>query len=200
VGSSLRSFGPQDRAAVLELSRHALQQPQEQVGNPLWTTAEELESELSDWEVPPEETLFVDEVEAGCTLGESPRHPIANPLSPKASRDPHTPNVTHAVSWEESLNFALDERGYALPDLGFDRSHGLRSAVVRLGERRAILLAKLLHGVTVPALAPGQAWTQTFTCKSGTLTAVADATKVVAESDEGNNTATRTVTCLGFVT
>ena len=30
---------------------------------------------------------------------------------------------------------------------------GLRSAVVRLGERRAILLAKLLHGVTVPALA-----------------------------------------------
>jgi 4-hydroxybenzoate polyprenyltransferase len=42
---------------------------------------------------------------------------------------------------------------YALPDLGFDRTHGLRSAVVRLGERRAILLAKLLHGVTVPALA-----------------------------------------------
>jgi len=42
---------------------------------------------------------------------------------------------------------------YALPDLGFDRAHGLRSAVVRLGERRAILLAKLLHGVTVPALA-----------------------------------------------
>lgn len=42
---------------------------------------------------------------------------------------------------------------YALPDAGFDRTEGLRSAVVRLGERRAILLAKLLHGVTVPALA-----------------------------------------------
>ncbi len=42
---------------------------------------------------------------------------------------------------------------YALPDEGFDRSEGLRSAVVRLGERRAIRLAKLLHGVTVPALA-----------------------------------------------
>lgn len=42
---------------------------------------------------------------------------------------------------------------YALPDAGFDRSHGLGSAVVRLGERRAILLAKLLHGITVPALA-----------------------------------------------
>jgi 4-hydroxybenzoate polyprenyltransferase len=41
---------------------------------------------------------------------------------------------------------------YALPDEGFDRSQGLRSAVVRLGERRAILLAKVLHGVTIPAL------------------------------------------------
>jgi 4-hydroxybenzoate polyprenyltransferase len=42
---------------------------------------------------------------------------------------------------------------YALPDERFDRGEGLRSAVVRLGERRAILLAKLLHGVTIPALA-----------------------------------------------
>ena len=42
---------------------------------------------------------------------------------------------------------------YALPDEGFDRGQGLRSAVVRLGEARAILLAKLLHGVTIPALA-----------------------------------------------
>ena len=42
---------------------------------------------------------------------------------------------------------------YALPDAGFDRAEGLRSAVVRLGESRAILLAKLLHGITVPALA-----------------------------------------------
>ena len=42
---------------------------------------------------------------------------------------------------------------YALPDETFDRSQGLRSAVVRLGERRAILVAKLLHGITIPALA-----------------------------------------------
>jgi 4-hydroxybenzoate polyprenyltransferase len=42
---------------------------------------------------------------------------------------------------------------YALPDAGFDASEGLRSAVVRLGGSRAILLAKLLHGVTIPALA-----------------------------------------------
>jgi len=41
---------------------------------------------------------------------------------------------------------------YALPDAPFDRREGLRSAVVRLGEHRAILLAKLLHGVTVLSL------------------------------------------------
>lgn len=42
---------------------------------------------------------------------------------------------------------------YALPDAAFDRASGLRSAVVRLGEARSILLAKLLHGVTIPSLA-----------------------------------------------
>ena len=42
---------------------------------------------------------------------------------------------------------------YALQDEAFDRREGLRSAVVRLGESRAIRLAKLLHGVTIPALA-----------------------------------------------
>jgi len=41
---------------------------------------------------------------------------------------------------------------YALPDEGFDRRVGLRSAVVRLGLARSILLAKLLHGITIPAL------------------------------------------------
>ena len=42
---------------------------------------------------------------------------------------------------------------YALPDDGFDREAGLRSAVVRLGEHRVILAAKLLHGITILALA-----------------------------------------------
>jgi 4-hydroxybenzoate polyprenyltransferase len=41
---------------------------------------------------------------------------------------------------------------YALPDEGFDRDEGLHSVVVRFGRRRAILIAKLLHGVTIPAL------------------------------------------------
>jgi 4-hydroxybenzoate polyprenyltransferase len=42
---------------------------------------------------------------------------------------------------------------YALPDEAFDRGEGLRSAVVRLGESRSILVAKLLHGITIPGLA-----------------------------------------------
>jgi 4-hydroxybenzoate polyprenyltransferase len=41
---------------------------------------------------------------------------------------------------------------YALPDEDFDRRAGLRSAVVRLGRARSILAAKLLHGITIPAL------------------------------------------------
>jgi len=68
VASSLRNFRTDDRSAVLELSRHALQRPAEQVGNPLWKTREELESELADWEVDPEETLLVDEHD-GAVIG-----------------------------------------------------------------------------------------------------------------------------------
>lgn len=61
MASSLRSFRADDRPAVLHLSRHALQRPAEQVGNPLWTTPDELESELSDWDDDPAETLLVEE-------------------------------------------------------------------------------------------------------------------------------------------
>jgi 4-hydroxybenzoate polyprenyltransferase len=42
---------------------------------------------------------------------------------------------------------------YALPDAAFDAQEGLHSAVVRLGERHAVLAAKLLHGLTIPLLA-----------------------------------------------
>ncbi len=41
---------------------------------------------------------------------------------------------------------------YALPDEGFDRSQGLKSAVVLLGVAGALRLARLLHAVTVLAL------------------------------------------------
>ena len=58
---SLRSYRPADAARVVELSRLTLARPEFQVGNPVWTTTEELESELDDWEPPPEETLLVAE-------------------------------------------------------------------------------------------------------------------------------------------
>jgi ribosomal protein S18 acetylase RimI-like enzyme len=63
VAGSLRSYRPGDRTAVVDLSRHALQRPEEQVGNPLWASVDELDSELGDWESPPEETLFVEDAD-----------------------------------------------------------------------------------------------------------------------------------------
>ena len=41
---------------------------------------------------------------------------------------------------------------YALQDEAFDRAERLQSLVVRLGPRRAIFVAKLLHGVAIAAL------------------------------------------------
>ena len=41
---------------------------------------------------------------------------------------------------------------YALQDEDFDRREGLHSAVVRFGQARSLLLAKLMHGLTVAAL------------------------------------------------
>jgi len=60
VASSLRSFRREDVPAVLDLSRRAFARPEEQVGNPLWASLDELESELSDWDEPPEATPLVD--------------------------------------------------------------------------------------------------------------------------------------------
>lgn len=42
---------------------------------------------------------------------------------------------------------------YALQDAAFDRQHGLRSAVVRFGEARSIMLAKLFQGAAIVAFA-----------------------------------------------
>lgn len=41
---------------------------------------------------------------------------------------------------------------YALQDEDFDRAHDLKSAVVLLGRSRSVLLAKLLHGITIGTL------------------------------------------------
>jgi ribosomal protein S18 acetylase RimI-like enzyme len=68
VANSLRSFSREDIPAVLELSRRAFGRPEEQVGNPLWATRDELESELSDWDEPPESTLLVND-EDGTVVG-----------------------------------------------------------------------------------------------------------------------------------
>lgn len=48
---------------------------------------------------------------------------------------------------------------YALQDEQFDRNHGLKSAVVLLGRRRSILVAKALHAGTVAALIGFGLWT-----------------------------------------
>ncbi|HUF65167.1 MAG TPA: UbiA family prenyltransferase, partial [Gemmatimonadaceae bacterium] len=42
---------------------------------------------------------------------------------------------------------------YALQDVGFDREQGLHSIPAAVGERRAIGVARLLHAITVLALA-----------------------------------------------
>ncbi len=59
VGASLRSYGAGDADAVVELSRISLSRPELQVANPIWTTRDELDTELAAWEPPAEETLFV---------------------------------------------------------------------------------------------------------------------------------------------
>jgi len=48
---------------------------------------------------------------------------------------------------------------YALQDEDFDRNHGLKSAVVLLGRRRSILVAKVLHGITILSLLGFGLWT-----------------------------------------
>lgn len=73
--------------------------------------------------------------------------------------------IAIAGRWSEPLHALLVIAGgvtawvggfdifYALQDASFDRRHGLKSAVVRFGEARSILIAKLLHGVALIAFA-----------------------------------------------
>ena len=68
MAGNLRNFSAPDAPGVLELSRHALARPSEQVGNPLWETSAEMESELSGWDRPAGDTLFVEE-ENGAIAG-----------------------------------------------------------------------------------------------------------------------------------
>jgi ribosomal protein S18 acetylase RimI-like enzyme len=68
VAGSLRSFAESDAERVVELSRATLARPEFQVGNPIWTSTEELESELADWSPPAEDTLLVAEDEDGSII------------------------------------------------------------------------------------------------------------------------------------
>ena len=65
MAANLRSFRPEDAERVVKLSRAALSRPEFQVGNPIWTTEDELRSELADWDPPPEDSLYVAEDESG---------------------------------------------------------------------------------------------------------------------------------------
>src|SRR5207253_834988 len=48
--------------------------------------------------------------------------------------------------------WALNPLCFALQDEAFDRAEGLESLVVRFGQARAIVVAKLLHGLALAAL------------------------------------------------
>ncbi len=64
---------------------------------------------------------------------------------------------------------------YALQDEAFDRRHRLKSAVVRLGRARSILVAKLFHGVTIAALVGfgiGAAWGTVYFVGVGVATVI----------------------------
>lgn len=61
MDTSLRKFRPEDADQVVALARQAFLRPEEQVGNPVWASRDELDSEVSDWEPPATETLLVAE-------------------------------------------------------------------------------------------------------------------------------------------
>lgn len=61
MDTSLRKFRPEDADQVVALARQAFLRPEEQVGNPVWASRDELDSEVSEWEPPATETLLVAE-------------------------------------------------------------------------------------------------------------------------------------------
>lgn len=59
MAANLRSYRPDDAAAMLALSRRVQTREEEQVGTPLWSSMEELQAELEGLDRPPEETIRV---------------------------------------------------------------------------------------------------------------------------------------------
>jgi ribosomal protein S18 acetylase RimI-like enzyme len=68
VDTNLRKFRREDADTVVALALQAYLRPEEQVGNPVWRTRAELESEVSDWDPPATDTLLVAE-EGGEVVG-----------------------------------------------------------------------------------------------------------------------------------
>lgn len=60
--------------------------------------------------------------------------------------------VLGAIALAVSAWVAAFDIFHALPDEEFDRQHALHSAATRLGRRGALLLARVLHALTVPLL------------------------------------------------
>jgi GNAT superfamily N-acetyltransferase len=61
-------YAPADVQAVLRLTEYALANADEQLGSPLWQSREEIEHELSTWQIPPARSLFVAR-EEGTVIG-----------------------------------------------------------------------------------------------------------------------------------
>jgi ribosomal protein S18 acetylase RimI-like enzyme len=89
VDTNLRSFRREDADQVVALARQAYARPEEQVGNPTWATREELESEISDWDPPANETLLVAE-DDGAIVGvggiEAGGDPVADLFGPVVAK------------------------------------------------------------------------------------------------------------------
>ncbi len=138
VDDNLRSFRTSDTDAVVELSRAAIARPELQVGNPIWTTREELETEVADWDPPATETLCVAEEDGhvvafgGVELPRGfPHAELFGPLVAPASRG-------HKLGeriLEASIERARETKADALVCAVGTRNTGGRALVERHGFR-----------------------------------------------------------------
>jgi hypothetical protein len=86
-----------------------------------------------------------------------------------------------------------------LPDLIVGQLTKSSVTVTNVGTAPAapsVLSVTLIGTFSIQALQPGQSTTRSWSiCRAGTLTAIADRGRAVAESDEGNNSASLVSTC-----
>jgi ribosomal protein S18 acetylase RimI-like enzyme len=127
VADNLRNFAERDRDDVVALSRHALARPEDHVGNPVWSTREDLETEIADWEPPAEQTLLVAEDDGrvvafgGVELPKGFRH--AELFGP----------VVEAASQGQKLGSSLLERS-----IDIARGHDAERVMSAVGTRNTV--------------------------------------------------------------